>query len=90
MRRAYESDEAGNMKVAQVGLWWVYIVAKGASVAIPPSLRYSVPAFPLVSLAHQDQKPVDQQHLRALPQDRPQRLLPCRVPQEGVSFESRR
>jgi hypothetical protein len=24
MRRAYESDEAGNMKVAQVGLWRVY------------------------------------------------------------------
>jgi hypothetical protein len=24
MRRAYESDEAGNMKVAQVGLSWVY------------------------------------------------------------------
>jgi hypothetical protein len=89
MRRAYESDEAGNMKVAQVGLWWLYRRQRRLS-AIPRSLRYSVPAFPLVSLAHQDQKPVDQQHLRALPQDRPQRLLPCRVPQEGVSFESRR
>jgi DNA topoisomerase VI subunit B len=28
----------------------------------------------------------DQRHLRALPQDRAQRVLPCRVPQKGVPF----
>ena len=28
-------------------------------------------------------------HLRALPQNRAQRVLPCRLPQEGVSFDRR-
>jgi hypothetical protein len=30
-----------------------------------------------------------QENLRALPQDRAQRVLPCCLPQEGVSFDQR-
>ena len=41
------------------------------------------------SQPHQDQEPADQRHLRALPQNRAQRILPCRVSQEGVSFDRR-
>jgi hypothetical protein len=41
------------------------------------------------SLADQDQEPADQRHLRALPQNGAQRVLPCRVPQKGVSFDRR-
>jgi hypothetical protein len=41
------------------------------------------------SLAHQGQEPADQRHLRALPQDGAQRVLSCRLPQEGVSFDRR-
>jgi hypothetical protein len=37
--------------------------------------------------SHQDQEPADQWHLRALPQDRAQRILLRRVPQKGVPFE---
>jgi len=39
-----------------------------------------------VKLAHQDQEPADQWHLRALPQDCSQRVLPYSLPQEGVPF----
>src|SRR5712691_8541265 len=39
--------------------------------------------------ADQDQEPADQRHLRALPQDRAQRVLPRRLPQKGVSFDRR-
>jgi hypothetical protein len=41
------------------------------------------------SLPHQDQEPAHQRNLRALPQDRAQRALTCRLPQEGVSFDRR-
>ena len=41
------------------------------------------------SLAHQDQEPADQWHLRAFPQDCAQRILPRRLPQEGVPFNRR-
>ena len=41
------------------------------------------------SLAHQDQEPADQRHLRALPQDRAERVLPHRLPQKGLSFDRR-
>jgi hypothetical protein len=41
------------------------------------------------SFAHQNQEPANQRHLRALPQDRAQRILSCCVPKEGVSFDRR-
>jgi hypothetical protein len=41
------------------------------------------------SFAHQDQEPANQWYLRALPQNRAQRVLPCCLPQEGVSFARR-
>ena len=41
------------------------------------------------SFAHQGQEPADQRHLRTLPQDRAERILPRRIPQKGVPFNRR-
>src|SRR5689334_17458978 len=38
---------------------------------------------------HQGQEPTDQRHLRTLPQDRAERILPRRIPQKGVPFNRR-
>ena len=50
--------------------------------ALPRDRRYR-------SFAHQGQEPADQRHLRTLPQDRAERILPRRIPQKGVPFNRR-